>query len=118
MYEDGPNFRQSGDERRSRRIPLVVEIWDVVVREVVVSSTLVVAGVLTVVTLVVISVVVNSGSSEYFARYFGSKERQGLRRCLPPAILNKRSRSDFGVMQERKNTVGLTFSASQNGYFQ
>ena len=72
MYEDGPNFRQSGDERRSRRIPLVVEIWDVVVREVVVSSTLVVAGVLTVVTLVVISVVVNSGSSEYFARYFGS----------------------------------------------
>ena len=40
-----------------------MEICDVVVLEVVVSSMLVVAGVVTVVTLVVISVVVNSESS-------------------------------------------------------
>ena len=66
---------------------MVVEICDVVVREVVVSSMLVVAGVVTVVTFVVTSVVVNSESSEYFAHWCQwvilLVERQARDRTVP-----------------------------------
>ena len=51
-------------------LPLVVDISDVVVRELVVSSLIVVVGVVTVVLFVVISVVVNSKGDKMWAVLF------------------------------------------------
>lgn len=75
-----------------------MEICDVVVRELVVSSTLVVAGVVTMVVLVVISVVVNSESSEYFAiRVSGSFLRGKKGEGSDGACMVSSSRQSFKI---------------------